>query len=50
MLQLRAGVEQRKLGMEVLHVVELLDRLYEPSRRKPRSSQRSPRLETSGKT
>jgi glycolate oxidase iron-sulfur subunit len=29
MLQLRAGVEQRQLGMEVLHVIELLDRMYQ---------------------
>jgi glycolate oxidase iron-sulfur subunit len=28
MLQLRAGVEQRKLNMQVRHVIELLDEAY----------------------
>ncbi len=41
MLQLRAGIQQRKLGMDVLHVVELLDRLYEPPLAKRRSRKRS---------
>ncbi len=31
MLQLRAGVEQRRLGMQVVHVIELLDRAYQDS-------------------
>jgi len=30
MLQLRAGVARRKLKMDVLHVIELLDRAYAP--------------------
>jgi glycolate dehydrogenase iron-sulfur subunit len=35
MLQLRAGVEQRQLGMEVLHVIELLDRMYQAEQAPP---------------
>jgi glycolate oxidase iron-sulfur subunit len=31
MLQLRAGVEQRRMGMQVVHVIELLDRAYQDS-------------------
>ncbi len=31
MLQLRAGVEQRRMGMQVVHVMELLDRAYQDS-------------------
>ena len=40
MLQLRAGVQQRKLGMEVLHVIELLDRMYQ-TEQVPPSGRRS---------